>query len=65
MFLMLLALGAGNFFLVERLRAQPTTPVLRLKRFAEVEVGIGIAQLRLDRSMVWPSTLVPASYGTQ
>ncbi len=43
MFLMLLGLGAGNFFLVERLRAQPTTPVLRLKRFAEVEVGIGIA----------------------
>ncbi len=43
MFLMLLGLGAGNFLLVERLRAQPATPIVRLKRFAEVEIGIGIA----------------------
>ncbi len=43
MFLMLLALGGGNYLLIERLRAQPTTPVTRLKRYAEVEVGIGIA----------------------
>ncbi len=42
MFLMLLALGAGNFFAVERLRRDPSTPVLRLRRFAEVEIGIGI-----------------------
>jgi copper resistance protein D len=43
MFLMLLGLGAANFFLVERLRAQPGTPIGRLKRFAEVEIGIGAA----------------------
>ena len=43
MFLMLLALGGGNFLLVERLRSNPATPVGRLKRFAEVEIGIGIA----------------------
>ncbi|HVY17486.1 MAG TPA: CopD family protein, partial [Rhodopila sp.] len=43
MFLMLLALGAGNFGIVERLRRNPATPVLRLRRFAEVEFGIGIA----------------------
>jgi len=43
MFLMLLGLGAGNFLLVECLRAQPATPIVRLKRFAEVEIGIGIA----------------------
>jgi putative copper resistance protein D len=43
MFLGLLALGAGNFLLVERLRADPAAPVTRLKRFAEVELGIGIA----------------------
>ena len=42
MFLMLLALGAGNFLLVERLRREPRTSVVRLKRFAEVEIGIGI-----------------------
>jgi putative copper resistance protein D len=43
LFLMLLALGGGNFLLIERLRANPTTSVNRLRRFAEVELGIGIA----------------------
>ena len=43
MFLMLLGLGGGNFLLVERLRARPATPVTRLKRYAEVEIGIGVA----------------------
>ncbi len=42
MFLMLLGLGALNFRLVERLRVQPGTKVTRLKRCAEVEIGIGI-----------------------
>ena len=41
MFLMLLALGAGNFLVTERLRRDPATPVLRMRRFAEVEIGIG------------------------
>ena len=41
MFTMLLALGAGNFLVTERLRRDPATPVLRMRRFAEVEVGIG------------------------
>ena len=43
MFLMLLALGAGNFFVTERLRRDPQAPVVRMKRFAEVEVGIGFS----------------------
>jgi putative copper resistance protein D len=43
MFLMLLALGGMNFLLVERLRANPATSTNRLRRFAEVEFGIGIA----------------------
>ncbi len=43
MFLMLLALGGMNFLLVERLRAKTETSVDRLRRFAEVEFGIGIA----------------------
>jgi putative copper resistance protein D len=43
MFLMLFGFGAANFLLVERLRSQPTVPITRLKRFAEVEIGIGIA----------------------
>ncbi|MGC2781733.1 MAG: CopD family protein, partial [Bradyrhizobium sp.] len=40
MLLMLLALGAGNYLAVERLRRRdPAAPVLRLKRFVEVELG--------------------------
>lgn len=41
----LLFLGGMNFLLVERLRSDPGTPVLRLKRFAEVEIGVGITVL--------------------
>jgi len=42
MLLMLLGLGGMNFLLVERLRARPDTGINRLRRFAEVEIGIGI-----------------------
>ena len=42
MFAALLLLGLGNFFVVERLRRDPATSTLRLRRFAEVEIGIGI-----------------------
>ncbi len=42
MMLMLLGLGGMNFLLVERLRARPNTSITRLRRFAEVEIGIGI-----------------------
>jgi putative copper resistance protein D len=41
MFAMLLVLGAGNFLVTERLRRDPDTSVLRMRRFAEVEIGIG------------------------
>ncbi|HWK46523.1 MAG TPA: CopD family protein [Stellaceae bacterium] len=41
MFLGLLFLGGMNYLLVERLRRDASTPVWRLKRFAEVEIGIG------------------------
>ena len=42
MFAALLLLGFGNLLVVRRLRRDPATSVLRLRRFAEVEVGIGI-----------------------
>ncbi len=42
MFAMLLALGLGNLLVTERLRRDGAAPVLRLRRFAEVEIGIGI-----------------------
>jgi putative copper resistance protein D len=38
----LLLLGGMNFLIVERLRRDPATPILRLRRFAEAEIGIGI-----------------------
>lgn len=41
MFLGLLALGLGNFMVTERLRRHQDAPVIRLRRFAEVEIGIG------------------------
>jgi putative copper resistance protein D len=41
----LLLLGGMNFLLVERLRRDPATPILRLKRFAEVEIGVGLTVL--------------------
>ncbi len=43
MFAALLLLGFGNFRVVRNLRRDPATPVLRLRRFAEVEIGVGIA----------------------
>lgn len=46
MLVMLLALGAANFFAVERLRRRdPSAPLLRMKRFVEVELGIGLTVL--------------------
>ena len=41
----LLCLGGMNFLVVERLRRNPATPILRLRRFAEVELGIGLTVL--------------------
>jgi putative copper resistance protein D len=42
---MLLALGGCNYLAVERLGRDPTAPILRLKRFVEVEIGIGLTVL--------------------
>ena len=43
LFIMLLGLGGLNFLSVERLRADPSTSVNRLRRCAEAEIGIGVA----------------------
>jgi copper resistance protein D len=39
----LLLLGGMNYLMVERQAGDPATPMLRLRRFAEAEIGIGIA----------------------
>jgi copper resistance protein D len=43
MFGALLLLGYGNLRLTRRLARAPGTPVTRLKRFAEVEIGVGFS----------------------
>jgi len=42
LFASLLLFGLANYRLVERLRRDPATPAVRLRRFAEVELGIGL-----------------------
>ncbi|MBI1207717.1 MAG: copper resistance protein [Azospirillum sp.] len=53
----LLALGLMNFLVVRRLRRDPAAPVLRLRRFAEVELGVGLAVMLAAASL---TTLPPA-----
>jgi len=43
MFLGLLAFGFKNLVIVAQLRRSPDAPVLAMRRFAEVELGVGIA----------------------
>jgi putative copper resistance protein D len=47
----LLMFGFMNFRTVERLRADPSTPILRMRRFAEVEIGVGLSVFALAASI--------------
>ncbi len=47
----LLGFGLMNFLTVERLRADPATPILRMRRFAEAEIGIGLSVFALAASI--------------
>lgn len=60
--LLLLGLGAGNFLLIERLRRDPATPILRLRRFVEVEIGLGLIVMLAAASLtsVAPAVDVPS-----
>ena len=49
--LMLLTLGGCNYLSVQALHRDPTAPVLRLKRFVEVELGIGLTVLLTAASL--------------
>ncbi len=51
LFFSILFLGACNFFVVRRLGSNPHGPILRLRRFAEVELGVGITILFVAASM--------------
>lgn len=47
----ILLLGSLNYAVVERLRRNPMTSVVRLRRFAEVEVAIGVTVLFMAASL--------------
>ncbi len=47
----LLGLALLNFRTVERLRVDPKTPILRMRRFAEVEIGVGLSVFALAASL--------------
>lgn len=53
----LLVLGGMNFLTTEKLRRDATTPILRLRRFAEAEIGIGLTVLFAAASL---TSLPPA-----
>lgn len=57
LFLGLLALGYGNFRVVRALAANPAGSTLHLRRFTEVELGVGITMFFLAASM---TSLPPA-----
>ena len=57
LFVMLLALGYGNFRTVAALRADRNTPITRMRRFAEAEIGIGFTLFFAAASL----TAVPPS----
>lgn len=58
LFFGLLALGYGNFRVVRALAADPGASIMRLRRFAEVELGVGITIFFVAASM---TSLPPAA----
>ncbi len=57
MFLGLLGFGFKNMLIVRRLRRSPDAPVMVMRRFAEVELGVGIAVILSAASL---TSLPPA-----
>ncbi|HTJ63777.1 MAG TPA: CopD family protein [Alphaproteobacteria bacterium] len=60
----LLGLGGMNFLLVEKLRADPSTPILRMRRFAEAEIGIGLSVFALAASITSSPPSIDQPYDT-
>ena len=49
--LVVMAMGAGNFFLVRRIDAAPVDLLMRLRRFGEAEIGLGFVAVLAAASM--------------
>ncbi len=48
---LIMAMGAGNFFLVKRINAAPMALLTRLRRFGEVEIGLAFTAVLAAASM--------------
>lgn len=51
LFLLVVAMGAGNFFLVRRIETAPVSLLTRLRRFGEAEIGLGFMAVLAAASM--------------
>jgi putative copper resistance protein D len=51
LFVMVAAMGAGNFFLVRRIETAPVSLLTRLRRFGEAEIGMGFMAVLAAASM--------------
>jgi putative copper resistance protein D len=51
LFLVVMAMGAGNFFLVRRIDTAPVSLLMRLRRFGEAEIGLGFMAVLAAASM--------------
>ena len=51
LFLVVMAMGAGNFFLVRRIETAPVSLLTRLRRFGEAEIGLGFMAVLAAASM--------------
>ncbi|MBX6359174.1 MAG: CopD family protein [Acidobacterium ailaaui] len=49
--LVILGLGAGNFFLVRQMERSPAPLLVRLRRFSEAEIGLGFTAILTAASM--------------
>lgn len=55
---LILGLGAGNFFLLRRVEADPAALILRLRRFSETEIGLGLTVILAAASLTAQSPSV-------
>lgn len=55
---LMLALGAGNFFLVRRVETDPEPLLFRLRRFSEAEIGLGFTVILAAASLTAQSPSV-------
>jgi putative copper resistance protein D len=51
LFVVVMAMGAGNFFLVRRIETAPVSLLTRLRRFGEAEIGLGFMAVLAAASM--------------